>query len=115
MLFITNRAINEDKEFVGNRKISFDIDDNSAGQDAFFCVRHSGGSYHVLGNEQFFGRLKNSNERELLIYIHGYSNLPEEHIFPRSQMLQTLFDGKQKDLVRVIPLIWPCDNDFGAP
>ncbi len=63
---------------------------------------------------KFLNRLKNSKEKQILIYIHGYSNLPKEHIFPRGEMLQTLFNMRGKGLVQVIPLIWPCDNDFGA-
>ncbi|MHC4268410.1 MAG: alpha/beta hydrolase [Planctomycetota bacterium] len=114
MLFITNRAINEDKKTVPGRKISFDINDNLSGQDVFFCERKGKDKYIELGNEQFFKKLKSSKAKQILIFIHGYSNLPEPHVFPRSSMLQTLFDDKEKGLVKVIPMIWPCDNDFGA-
>ena len=112
MFFITNRSINEDKKLKPGRKITFNIDDNRSGQDAFFCERKGKDKYIELGNKQFFNKLKSSNEKQILIYIHGYSNLPEPHIFPRSSMLQTLFDDKEKGLVKVIPMIWPCDNDI---
>jgi esterase/lipase superfamily enzyme len=112
MLFITNRSINEGKKLKPGRKITFDIDDNRSGQDAFFCERKGKDKYIELENEQFFNKLKSSKEEQILIYIHGYSNLPEPHIFPRSSMLQTLFDDKEKGLVKVIPMIWPCDNDI---
>lgn len=114
MLFITNRAINEDKKLKPGRKLTFDINDNRAGQDVYFCERVDKDNYVEVGSTQFLNRLKNSVEKEILIYIHGYSSLPEEHIFPRTSMLKSLFDSKQKGLVQVIPLIWPCDNDFGA-
>jgi esterase/lipase superfamily enzyme len=114
MLFITNRSINEDKKLKPGRKITLDIDDNRAGQDVYFCENKGKDNYIELGSVQFLNRLKSSREKQILIYIHGYSNLPKEHIFPRASMLQTLFDSKGKGLVQVIPLIWPCDNDFGA-
>ncbi len=114
MLFITNRAINEDRKLKPGRKITFDINDNRAGQDVYFCEKKGKDTYIELGNMKFFNRLKNSKEKEILIYIHGYSNLPKEHIFPRGEMLQTLFNMRGKGLIQVIPLIWPCDNDFGA-
>lgn len=120
MLFITNRAIKEDNELVEGRNISFDIDNTSAGHDAFFCERIGKDKYIELGHEQFFSKLKgpkvkiSKKEEQILIFIHGYSNLPEPDIFPRSSMLQNLFDEKQNGLVQVVPLIWPCDNDFGA-
>jgi len=114
MLFITNRAIKEDKKLKPGREITFDINDNRAGQDVYFCEKKGKENYIELGSVQFLNRLKNCKEKQILIYIHGYSNLPKEHIFPRASMLQTLFDIKEKGLVQVIPLIWPCDNDFGS-
>ncbi len=57
--------------------------------------------------------LKQSKAQQLLFYIHGFSNLPEPDIFPRALKLQELFDKKEKDLVEVVPVIWPCDNDPG--
>lgn len=121
MLFITNRAIDQDNTFEANRYIDFDIDNNLAGQNAFFCHRdaegwnnHRTNRYTELGNNTFFTKLKECKAKEILIYIHGYSNLPEPDIFPRAKILQDLFDQKEKDSVLVIPLIWPCDNDFGA-
>ena len=122
MLFITNRAINEGKKLKVGRKITFDINNTSADNDAFFCERNGKNDYTELGYKKFFGKLKgpknqNPKSREqILIFIHGYSNLPEPDIFPRSLMLQSLFDAKQVDSgkIRVVPMIWPCDNDFGS-
>lgn len=114
MLFITNRTIKESNIFESGRNISFDIDNSDAGQEAFFCKRDSKDKYVEIGNQKFFKQLKDADEKEILLYIHGYSNLPEEDIFPRTKILQTMFDDKDKDLVKVVPLIWPCDNDFGA-
>ena len=57
--------------------------------------------------------LKDSNCKQLLFFIHGFSNLPEPDIFPRVEKLQQLLDDKEPELALVIPLIWPCDNDLG--
>lgn len=114
MFFVTNRAINEDRKLNIGRKITFNLDDNTAGQDAFFCERAKKDEYIEIGSKKFFSKLKDSDEEEILIYIHGYANLPERDIFPRGEALQKLFDKKEKGLVKVMPLVWPCDNDFGA-
>ena len=58
-------------------------------------------------------QLKNSSAKQLLFFIHGFSNLPEPDIFPRAEKLQAYFDEKQPGLIEVVPLIWPCDNDKG--
>jgi len=114
MLFITNRAIKEGKTFEADRPITFDIDDNRANQDAYFCERKCDDNYIEIGNDKFFSMLKAEKAKEILLYVHGYSNLPEPDIFPRGEMLQSFFDNKEKDLVKVIPIIWPCDNDFSG-
>jgi esterase/lipase superfamily enzyme len=112
MLFITNRVIKESIKSDVGRRITFDIDNNNAGQSVFFCERESANTYKELGSQDFFAKMRDSEAEQILLYIHGYSNLPEEHVFPRSEMLQTLFDGEQEDLIQVVPLIWPCDNDI---
>ncbi len=124
MLFITNRAIKEGNKLKADRKITFDLNDTSAGNEAFFCERKGKNDYTELGQDKFFSELKNSknkdpkNKEQILVFIHGYSNLPEPDIFPRSSMLQNMFNANAKAnsslKVRVVPLIWPCDNDFGA-
>ncbi len=120
MLFITNRAINEDDDLEVGRKITFNLDNTSAGEEVFFCERKGEDDYIEWGQEELFNKLKGpkeedpKNKEQILVFIHGYSNLPEPHIFPRSSRLQKLLDDKEKGLVKVLPMIWPCDNDFGA-
>jgi hypothetical protein len=63
MLFITNRAINEDKKLKPGRKITFDINDNRAGQDVYFCEKTGKDDYIELGLEKFFSKLKRSQRR----------------------------------------------------
>lgn len=58
-------------------------------------------------------KLKESKSKQILFYIHGFSNLPEEDIFPRAKKLQKFFDRKEKNLIEVVSIIWPCDNDLG--
>jgi len=57
--------------------------------------------------------LKESKAKQLLFFIHGFSNLPEADIFPRAEKFQKYFDSKEENLIQVIPLIWPCDDDIG--
>ena len=58
------------------------------------------------------GEIRDVQAKQILLFIHGFSNLPEPDIFPRAQALQDLFNAAEPDLVEVIPLIWPCDNDL---
>lgn len=57
--------------------------------------------------------LRDSDVKQLLFFIHGFSNLPEPDMFPRVAKLQEYFDEKEQGMVLVAPIIWPCDNDFG--
>ena len=115
MLFITNRRPKEGIRTKINRPISFDISDNAPSNSVYYCERRSKNKYIELGSKQFMKRVKTSNYEQILFYIHGFSNLPEPNIFPCSDLLQKLFDkfdNKKKNLVQVIPLIWPCDDDL---
>jgi esterase/lipase superfamily enzyme len=119
MLFITNRAFNEGQTPMNNgapqvpRAVSFDLSNNQAEQSVYFCHRNNKNNYTEIGSQAFLTELKNSNAKEILLYLHGYSNLPEPAIFPRTEELQRLFDLKSPGYMLVVPLIWPCDNDLG--
>lgn len=113
MLFITNRTINESDRLKPGRKITIDYKSNLACQSVYFCERTKKEEYTELGGVNFMNALKASKAEQILIAIHGFSNLPEEDIFPRAQKLQSMLDAKQKNLVQVVPLIWPCDSDIG--
>lgn len=114
MLFLTNRAVQEGLQSEVGRKITFDLNHNSPGNSVYYCNRDSRDNYREIGSKDFLTQLKNSNYREILLYIHGFSNLPEPNVFPRVEGLQKLFDETSKGLVLVVPMIWPCDNDFGV-
>jgi len=113
MLFVTNRMLRQSSRTRIGRNIDFDFRLNEAGQSVFFCERQEAETYIELGNENFFQALKESKYEQILFYIHGFSNLPEPHIFPTAEVLQTLFDRTEKHLVQVIPIIWPCGTDRG--
>ena len=114
MLFITNRELKESIRFKENRRVNFDLDKNAPANSVFFCTRKKRDHYQEIGHQAFMQQLKVCKAQQLLIYIHGFSNLPEPDIFPRARKLQQLFDKKEKDLIEVVPMIWPCDNDLGV-
>ncbi len=113
MLFITNREPIGSIRTRRGRAYKFDLNKNAPANSVYYCERKGKNSYTEIGSGSLMSQLRECKAEQILFYIHGFSNLPEDHIFPRAQELQKLFDQKQKNLVMVIPLIWPCDNDFG--
>lgn len=121
MLFLTNRVLNEgptprnpDGSYGVPRPVSFSLRNNQAEQSIYFCYRKGPNDYLEIGNQAFFNTLKDSGYWQILLYLHGYSALPESAIFPRVAELQALFEQKMANGIIVIPLIWPCDDDIGA-
>jgi len=112
MLFITNRFPQQSLRTRIGRKFDFDLNDNAASNSVFFCERTGEKAYTEIGNVAFLSRLKQAPYRQILIYIHGFSNLPEQ-VFSAAQEFQDLCNGKKNGEVLVVPLVWPCDNDFG--
>lgn len=112
MLFITNRYPKQGIETVIGREFDFDLKENAASNSIFFCTRKKQDNYQEIGSENFLNRLKKSECRQLLIYIHGFSNMPED-VFSDVKEFQSLCNKKKDDEVLVIPVIWPCDNDLG--
>lgn len=113
MLFITNRAptgnvlVSEE-----GRAWDFDLDNNTAMHWLYFCERTAEKKYVEVTSKPFLQRIRDHGADEILVYIHGYSNLPEPHIFPRARALQALLDTHCTGTkFLVVPLIWPCDND----
>ena len=112
MLFITNRYPKQSIRTRAGRKFDFDLDNNAASNSVFFCERTGEKAYTEIGNVEFLSRLKDAPYRQILIYIHGFSNLPES-VFEAAEEFQTLCNGKQAGEILVVPLVWPCDNDLG--
>lgn len=113
MLFITNREPQGSILTETGRGFKFDLDKNSPSNSIYCCERLKKNKYIELGSDVLMSRLKDSKARQLLFFIHGFSNLPEPDIFPRVTKLQKYFDTKEPDLIQVVPIIWPCDNDLG--
>ena len=113
MLFITNRAFRQSRRSRRGRTVDFHLDDNESQQSVFYCRRDGPDRYTELTSGPFLDALRRSPAEQVLLFIHGFSNLPETGVFPRARALQALFDGKRENLVEVVPLVWPCDNDRG--
>jgi esterase/lipase superfamily enzyme len=112
MLFITSRmpTINTEPEL--NKAFTFDLGNNSSSR-AFFCCRRKGkDAYEEIGSKSLLTAIKSSKSRQVLIYIHGFSNLPED-VFKNAEEFQSLCNKKKEGEVLVVPIIWPCDNDLG--
>jgi esterase/lipase superfamily enzyme len=112
MIFVTNRFPQQSIRTRVGRNWDFDLDNNAASNSVFFCERQKAGEYREIGSIDFLGRLKNAGYRQILVYIHGFSNLPED-VFEAATEFQQLCDRKKKKEVLVVPAIWPCDNDLG--
>jgi esterase/lipase superfamily enzyme len=65
------------------------------------------------GGFNLMSALKTSPYRQLLIYLHGFSNLPEA-VFDGAAEFQALCDQAKQNEALVLPIIWPCDDDFGV-
>ena len=121
MLFVTNRRFRqspsgtlEDGDIPAPRAVSFKLDDTEPSRSVAFCRRLRKNSYKEIYSRGFFRELKEDGAEQILLYIHGFSNLPEPDIFPRATTLQKMFDSVEPGLVTVVPMIWPCDNDLGV-
>lgn len=113
MLFITSRMPTVNTEPALNKDFVFDLKNNSSSRSFFCCVRHKKGKHEEIGSMNLLKALKEAKVRQVLIYIHGFANLPED-IFAATEELQKLCDKKKPGEVLVLPLIWPCDADLGV-
>lgn len=113
MIFITNRAPTQSLKTTVGRKWDFDLKNNAPSNSVYYCERQAKDQYTEIGSLDFLGRLKTSSYRQVLIYIHGFSNLPED-VFRGASEFQTFCNAAKKNEVLVVPLIWPCDDDMGV-
>ena len=77
MLFITNRFPAQSIRTRIGRNFDFDLKNNAPSNSVFYCRRLAEGHYQEVGSFNLMAALKDSPYRQLLIYIHGFSNLPE--------------------------------------
>lgn len=96
------------------KSVAFDLSSNAPSNEVYFCKRESQAKYAEIGSAEFLRKVKHSHYDQILIYIHGFNNLPEDDIFKNSKLLQEYFDIHKNNNILVIPIIWPCDNDFGV-
>ena len=108
MLFITNRALEQSHRSRANREISFDLRDTNPLSSVFFCRRNGPDDYTEVTSLPFFDELRRSPAEQILFFLHGFNNLPENAIFQRAIELQELCNAHQNNLVQVVPLVWPC-------
>ncbi|MCY7295607.1 alpha/beta hydrolase [Alteromonas sp. a30] len=113
MLFVTNREPKGSIRTKANRKFQFDLSKNAPSNSIYCCERVASGEYIELSSKQWLAQLKGSMSKQVLFYIHGFSNMPEPDIFPRAEKLQQQFNDAEPNLVQVVPVIWPCDDDPG--
>ncbi|MGE4533364.1 alpha/beta hydrolase [Halomonas sp.] len=113
MLFITNRFPTQSIRTRVNRNFTFDLNNNAAGNSVYYCERQGLDDYLEIGSTAFLQRLKEANVRQVLIYLHGFSNLPED-VFAAVAEFQGLCDVARPGEVLAVPLVWPCDNDLGV-
>lgn len=113
MLFATNRSPKESEQSKIGRKITFDYQNTDPRKQMYFCERKGVNDYIEIGSKAFFKQLKSlPTEAQILFYIHGFNNTGEAEVFPNAEKLQKLMDKVGgKNLVYVVPLIWPCDDD----
>ncbi|HKO87788.1 MAG TPA: alpha/beta hydrolase [Burkholderiales bacterium] len=113
MLFITSRMPTVNTEPELNKDFAFDLGNNSSSRAFFCCKRKKRGVYEEVGSKGLLSAVKKAKYRQVLVYIHGFSNLPEE-VFENVEEFQSLCDKKKANEVLVIPVIWPCDTDVGV-
>jgi len=112
MLFITSRMPTVNTEPALNKNFVFDLGNNSSSRGFFACKRVKPKAYEEIGSMNLLKAIKATNYRQVLLYLHGFSNLPED-VFKNAAEFQALCDKKKKGEVLVLPIIWPCDNDLG--
>lgn len=111
MLFVTNRALEEGPESRFGRRVRLAADPEPRAS-LFFCERLGVDDYRELGSAAFFDRLRRSPAEHVLLYVHGFSNRPEAHVFPRAALLARRLAGLGLSC-EVVPLLWPCGERVG--
>ncbi len=105
MLFISCKQIEEDRF----------IETDSPCNQVYFCSFLNDGKETMIkdiGSLNFMKSVQQNNYKQVMFYLHGFNNQPED-VFYQTELLQQLCDiYKQKECL-VIPIIWPCHNQVG--
>ncbi|MBO9473969.1 MULTISPECIES: alpha/beta hydrolase [unclassified Shimia] len=113
MLFITNRFPTQSIRSRKGRRFTFDLDNNAPSNSVFYCETGADGHHVEITSGELLKRVRESECRQILLYVHGFNNLPDV-VFERAAALQAFCDKAKPKEVLVLPLIWPCDNDRGV-
>ncbi len=108
MYFITNKTL---KKSGANFKFQ---KSNEISQSLRYCKLVSDTEFEEIESKPFMQALMDASEKEILFYVHGFNNQPYEDIFPRAMAMQTQLNNSGLNKIIVVPIIWPCDNDFGV-
>ncbi|MEM6676766.1 MAG: alpha/beta hydrolase [Pseudomonadota bacterium] len=113
MLFVTNRFPTQSIRTRKGRRFTFDLNNNAPSNSVFYCEKGEDGNHTEITSKELLKRVRESDCRQILIFLHGFSNLPDD-VFETASQLQSLCDKAKENEVLVLPLIWPCDNDRGV-
>jgi esterase/lipase superfamily enzyme len=81
----------------------------------YYCKKREDGKLYEIQAKKFFADIKGlEGYTDIVLYIHGFNNFPDDDIFPRAEKLQEMFDTTLKNKkALIIPVIWPCNNQIG--
>jgi len=86
--------------------------DDAPSNEVFFCYNNKG-NFEELGSALFFEYLTNSEYKNILFFIHGFNVQPEAAL-DLGNKLQEFFNKDNSLGTLVIPIIWPCNDNFGV-
>lgn len=109
MLFITCKPI----KTIGIEKYFTFMDRPAPSEEIFFCSgSYKEKNYKEIGSQEFLKNIKESSYKQILLYIHGFNNQPEDAL-SASELLQNLCELKEPGNILVIPILWPCGDKNG--
>jgi len=108
MYFITNKTL-----LRSNGNCTFE-ESNEMSQSLRYCKMVNDTEFQEIQSKPFMKALMEAEEKEILFYIHGFNNQPYDDIFPRAKAMQKQLNEANLNSIKVVPIIWPCDNDFGV-
>ncbi len=110
MYFLTNKRVID----TGNGQLVFEPS-NELSQSIRYCKILDERHFEEIGSQAFMQALMQAPaEKEILFYIHGFNNQPYGDVLPRAQGIYAQLGMESMEHIEVIPIIWPCDNDFGV-
>jgi esterase/lipase superfamily enzyme len=112
MLFITNRFPTQSIRARKGRRFTFDLDNNAPSNSVFYCEKGEDEHHTEITSKELLRRVRDSDCRQILLYLHGFNNLPDD-VFQTTAELQRLCDQAKPGEVMVLPLIWPSDAKQG--